>query len=240
MRLVLLAAALTCAGVAVVLLNEGIAVGATAAAGLTALLLFGRQAVRHRRLARRLMATTRPERLVGLPVRVGAVGGAAFAAGLGRPAIFCDERLLATLTGEELLAVTLHERAHQLARDPLRTAALATVTPFVRMSSPGAAWLERLAARREIAADRFALSHGASRTAIASALLKVGRLEPAVVPGFAPAVDLRLRALLDEEAEIVPRRGRAAGLIAAGAVVAGASCLLLLHPWAAASAVACC
>lgn len=240
-RLVLRAAVLTCTAVAVVVLGGGVvlaAAGAVLAVGVV--LLFVRQVVRHRRLARGLLAVTWPARLAGLPVRLGPLDGAAFAAGLGRPVIFCDERLTATLTDAELEAVMQHECAHQVARDPLRTAALAAVAPILRPFPSGAAWMERLAARREIAADRFALAQGASRAAIASALLKVDRLAPAAVPGFAPAATLRLRALLGDEPDVSPPRGRRAGLLTAGAVIAGAACLLLLHPWVTTSAAACC
>lgn len=239
-KLVLLAAVVACTGVAIFAMGGLMTLAAVTVTGAAVGLLFVRQIVRHRRLTRALLLTTRPERLVGLAARVGHIGGAAFAAGLTRPTIFCDERLTATLSGEELRAIVLHERAHQQARDPLRTAALAAVAPFVGPLPAGAAWLERRAARREIAADRFALEHGASRAAIASALLKVDRLDPAVVPGFASAVDLRLNALLDEEPEVAPRWGHAARLMAAGALTAGVICLLLLHPWAATSVVACC
>lgn len=210
----------------------------TVVAGLLAGLAFVRHAVRHQRLTRALLALTRPGKLNGVEVRLGPVRNAAFVAGLVKPQIFCDERLVSTLDDEELRAVTFHEHAHQLARDPLRMALLAVAAPVMRKTRSGVALLQRLAAEREIAADRAALLWGASRASIASALLKVRPFEPAGAPGFSPAIDLRLRALLDEEPG-TPQRTRRCRATLAGLGLATALCLQLLHSSSAVAATCC-
>lgn len=231
--------ALACAAGTMLFHASAATVPIAIAIAATAVLLFVRQAARHRRLTRGLVAITRPGKLNGIEVRLGPIHHAAFVAGLLAPRIFCDARLATELTDNELRAVTLHEQAHQVARDPLRMTLMAVIAPPARLIPSGAAWLERRAAEREIAADRTALSRGASRAAIASALLKVGRLEPAGAAGFAPAVDLRLRALLgDETFSPRPRRWGAA---VAGLALGTALCLLLLQ-WSAGNAagLTCC
>lgn len=189
---------------------------------------FLRVSATHSAVARRLRDRSAVEQVAGTELRVGQVGGAAFVAGLLRPDIFCDRNLIDELDEAELQAVTLHERAHQLARDPLRTAAVASVAPLLRRFERGRAWLESRAAEREIAADRYAIAHGVGRPAIASALLKVPTAGLAHAAGFAPAAELRLRALLDDEPQ-VDRRPRLLRGITAGVLVGAAGCLLMLH-----------
>lgn len=217
-----IATALACAAVAALGHASHIVLAILGAATLTAGPAVVRESLRQRRLARGLLAVTRPGQLHGIRVRLGPLHGAAFVAGLVRPRIFCDDRLLAALAPDELRAVALHERAHQRARDPLRMLLLSAIAPWVRRLPPGPAWLERRAADREIAADRAALTRGASRAAIASALSKVGPLHPAGAPGFARAIDLRLAALLDGA---YPTRHRWSSTLA-GLALAGSLCLV--------------
>lgn len=200
-----------------------------AALGVTTLIVgpaLVREGFRQRRLARGLLAVTRPGQVHGIRVRLGPLHGAAFVAGLVHPRIFCDDRLAATLTADELRAVALHERAHQRARDPLRMALFSAIGPLARRLPSGPAWLERQAAEREIAADRAALSRGASRAAIASALSKVGPLHPTGAPGFARAIDLRLAALLDGA---YPTGHRWSWTLAGLAVASSLCVVTLLH-----------
>lgn len=128
-------------------------------------------------------------------------------AGLWRARIYCGDDLAARLEADELDAVILHERHHRLDRAPLRLVAIAAVSPIVARVPQGHAWLERERARIEIAADSFAVACGASREALAGALLK---LSPgpglALAPGFATVADLRVRALLGEPIGFDPNR----------------------------------
>lgn len=186
-------------------------------------------AVRHARLAGRLRAGSAAGQVANVRVRLGKHDRSAFVAGLSRPEIFCDRALLDDLTTDELHAVVLHERAHQLARDPLRMVAAATIAPLMSHLAVGRDWLSRHAARREIAADTFALTSGASRAAIASALLKVGPARAVHASGFTPAVDARLLALLGDEPPVHHRPPRWPAVVG-GAALGTILCLVMLHP----------
>lgn len=227
----IVAATATCAAGAVVgtALGAAIAVVAAAMAAL-ATAVFLRICVTHGWLTRELRARSTETEVAGTRLRLGPIGGSVFVAGLARPSIFCDETLLADLDDEEIGAVTLHERAHQLARDPLRTTAVAVVAPLLSRFDRGRAWLEGRAAAREIAADRYALAQGADRRAIASALLKVAPAGAAHASAFAPAAELRLRALLGDETD--PSRPRPWLAITVGAALGTAVCLTMLLPGA--------
>lgn len=217
----------TCATGGAIGRGLGIAVAsAVAMVAVLALLAFVRVSVTHRALARRLRHRSTATEVAGTRLRVGPVGGSVFVAGLVRPEIFCDRMLLDELDDAELRAVTLHERAHQLARDPLRGAAAAVVAPVLTQSAAGQAWLERRAAAREIAADRYALLRGVDRRTIASALSKVPPAGAVHAAGFAPAVELRLRALLGEDLDVAPRCPWPA--LAFGALVGAGMCLTML------------
>ena len=228
---ILAVAMCACALSAVVVHATSLALAALGGPVLVLFPLLLRELVRHTRLTRELIQRTEPSEIAGVEVRLGRVQEAAFVAGISRPTIFCDSHLAATLTDDELHAVVRHERAHQLARDPLRLALVAVAARVLRRFPAGAEWCERAVASREIAADRAALRHGVPRAAIASALLKVGRFEPAGTAGFTPAVDLRLRALLHETSETPRTPSRALWILLPGLVIAGLLlCSLLLPP----------
>lgn len=102
----------------------------------------------------------------------------AYTAGLLRPRIWVSTELCERLDHDGLAAVLWHERAHLLARDPLRVliarilAALLFVVP----------WVGALALRYEVAkeldADREALSRLGSAEALAGALYSLGDRNP--------------------------------------------------------------
>ena len=237
----LVAATVTC-GAGVVIGTTVGAVLAVVAGVLTAVgtLAFLRVGAAHGWLTRQLRARSTQTEVAGTRLRLGTVGGSVFVAGLSRPTIFCDRRLLDELDDDEISAVTLHERAHQRSRDPLRSAAVAVIAPLLLRFGRGRAWLEHRAAAREIAADRYAIAQGADRRAIASALLKVPTVGAAHAAAFAPAVELRLRALLGDE-PARPRRGSWVA-IAIGVVVGAVVCLAMLDAPAAVADIlqACC
>jgi len=186
----------------------------------------GREAWRHQRLAAGIGRLARPATLHGRPI--GLVPGLAGAvvAGLHRPRIFCAEDLPGRLDEDELRAVILHEHHHQLSRAPIRIALIDAVAPVLGRFEAGRAWMEGVRARVEIAADSYALASGASRPALASALLKLASgAGLSVAPGFATASELRVRALLGEEPET--RRGRSLPALFVVALVVVASCLVL-------------
>lgn len=194
------------------------------------LLLFALAALRHVALVRDLRRCSVPAELSGTPVRLGRLGDAAFVAGLHRPEIYCDERLPQELTSGELRAVLLHEQAHQRSFDPARLLMLDLLTPVARPFPVGRQWLASASARREVAADRYALANGARRGELASALVKLPPLARAHVAGFTPAIDLRLQALLgDIDAVTTPALLRSSGMLLLGGLVGAAMCTWLLH-----------
>lgn len=181
----------------------------------------------HGHFSRRMRACTVPARVDGVALRLGAPGRSAFVAGLWRPEIYCDRALLEELDPGELRAVLLHEHGHQRVRDPLRILAADLVFRLISWTGRAGAWRERTLARREIAADQYALSAGATRSAIASALLKVAPDSTGHAAAFAPATELRLRALLADGPPTSPPRWRA---VLAGLAIGVAACLAIVHP----------
>lgn len=196
---------------------------ATVLVGVAAGIL--RRAVAHRRVTRGHLEAATVEQLAGTTVHVGPYRGA-FVGGLWRPHIFVGREVAGRLREDELRAVVLHERAHQRARDPLRILALETLAPWLARTRIGAEWVTVQLASREIAADRFAIEQGASREAIASALLEVPAAEPATA-GFTSVVDLRLRALLD--GELPSTRSSRWVAVTAGVTLGLASCWSVTH-----------
>lgn len=189
------------------------------------LLAIGREAWRHERLAAKITGLSIPATLDGRSVGLVPGLGAALVAGLHRPRIFCADDLPERLDAEELRAVILHEHHHQLDRAPARLVLIGALGPVMSRLEIGRAWMERERARLEIAADVYALRAGASRQALASALVKLASdPQMSIAPGFGSAADLRVRALLGD-ATGIERDGSAGPVIAALVLVA--SCLVL-------------
>ena len=122
----------------------------------------------------------------------------AFVLGPLRPEIFVSRSLLETLDAEELEAVILHEEHHQRTRAPLRTLALAAWMRIIGLIPVLERWIERRLAQLEIDADRYALAGGATRAAIASALVKCDMSAARIGLGYASAADVRLRQLVGD------------------------------------------
>jgi len=181
---------------------------------------------RHVRLARALGAGSVRDVQLGVEIRWRSSPRVAAVAGLHRPSIFCDPRLRQSLSPRELRAVLLHERCHQLRRDPLRLLLLASVEPVVRLAPRGREWLERSRAHLEIAADAYALSQGALRADLAGAILKLGATPAGTAAAFSSAVELRLQALtggVDPSASrsaASPRWGIAVGVVSLACAMA--------------------
>lgn len=98
----------------------------------------------------------------------------AYTAGLLRPRIWLSTGLCERLDPDGLAAVLWHERAHLVARDPLRVliarslAALLVVVPWV------GALVERYEVAKELDADREALRRMGSAAPLAGALYSLG------------------------------------------------------------------
>ncbi len=183
---------------------------------------------RHARLARALEFGSVPGTHAGVLVRWRRFRSGAVVAGVRRPTIYCDPDLRRSLSTAELRAVVLHERCHQLRRDPARLLVLAALEPFLRLLRPGRAWLEWRRARLEIDADGFALRHGVERADLARAILRLGGAEPALnSAGFASAVELRLKALVGDIHDSSTNGRRRLAATIAGATLSCA--LAVLH-----------
>ena len=195
------------------------------AAALVLVVAIGREAWRHQRLAASMARLAYPATIEGHAIGLVPGLGAALVAGLRRPRIFCAEDLPRRLDAEELRAVILHERHHQIEGGPARLVLIGALAPVLGRFESGRSWLERERARIEIAADTYALDSGASRPALASALVKLASSPTmSVAPGFASAVDLRVRALLGEATGI--EGDGSAGQVAATLVLI-VSCIAL-------------
>lgn len=186
------------------------------------------QAIVHGRLSCALRLQARPASLAGQGVELVPGAAVAFVAGLRRPRIYCSDDLALMLDADELRAVLLHERHHQLTHAPARLVVLSGLARIVGRVERGRAWLERWRAQIEIAADAHAIRSGALRSALARALLKLDASSPtASLAAFSSANELRFRVLLGEtlpSAESMPSTLRSAVLTAAA--VAGV-CLIL-------------
>lgn len=195
----------------------------------------------HRRLALALSSRCAPAQVQGFDLHAGRLAGAAFVAGLCRPQIYCDRRLLEELSPAELTAVLLHEHAHRQSRDPMRRVAADGMALLIRRFPAGRRLLTNITAGMEIQADRYALDNGASRPALASALLKVAPMRAYGV-GFASAADLRLRALLEEDSGCEYRHQPARHIRRAALITlpAALACIVLTFEHAAIPALATC
>lgn len=176
-------------------LAAGVGVGAAALLGAVAW-----HAYAHHRLTVRLRAASRPRVVAEVEVQVLPTATVPFVAGMRRPQIFCapvNDRL----APDELRAVLLHERFHQLDWAPAKLVMLKAFASFIGGMPAGRAWLARRFAALEIAADKHAIEQGSSRGALARALLKLAPMRSGSVGiGFTSATDIRLRALLGEPA----------------------------------------
>lgn len=158
------------------------------------------QVRRHVRLASILDQTAHTTWLAGHEVALVSGLSTPYVAGLPRAQIYCPIGLGQRLSPDELRAVILHERHHQLAHAPFRLVLLAALRPAVQPLPGGRSWLERQRGAIEIAADDHALRSGARRPALARALLKLAAEHPdASFAGYASASDLRLRHLVGDE-----------------------------------------
>jgi Zn-dependent protease with chaperone function len=139
--------------------------------------------------------------------------------GLRRPRIFVSRSVREMLTDDELDASLAHERAHHQTRDNLKRLIVACSPDLVGLWPGGRALERQWREAVEFAADARAVSGSECRgVLLASALLKVARMTPAVgVPvagmGFyngAP-ISERITRLLSPrlEEEPAPRLGRA-------------------------------
>jgi hypothetical protein len=159
--------------------------------------------------------------LLGIAAAVDVVATAeAFAVthGLLRPRILLSTGLVEALDGAELTAVLVHERHHLQRRDPLRLLAARVLAGYGWYLPLLAWWAQRLAVRRELAADRAATT-STGVAAVAGALLKLAdRPTPAAVAAVNPMGNLPDRIAQLEGRKLTRRTS--VGWLLAGATLA--------------------
>jgi beta-lactamase regulating signal transducer with metallopeptidase domain len=124
--------------------------------------------------------------------------------GAWRPRIFVSESVRAACSAEEFRAVLAHEEAHLAARDNLKLLLLTVAPDALGLTPLAAAMTDQWGAAAEREADqRAAGADRERRLALASALIKVTRLQSSGAPGAALAMPVaaddisgRVRALL--------------------------------------------
>lgn len=181
----------------------------------------------HVRFVRALRAHASEGELGGVPVKY-VSGVAPFVAGILRPRVYCDPGLTRELTSLQQRAVALHERHHLQRRDPLRLQLSRALRPLATFAPGLRAHLDAYEVRYEVAADKYALRHGATPADIAGALLAMlehDRLR--LAPGFIAVAEIRLRALRND-ASVVPDSTK--GVIATLGLAASAimACIVFL------------
>lgn len=195
-----------------------VVLGVAAMGLLLAGLAFVRAARRHALVVGGIARLARPAALNGHAISLVPGLDAPLVGGLRKPTIYCGDGLPHRLDPAEIQAVILHERHHQLARAPIRLVVLAAAEPLLKQAVAGRSWLARERARIEIAADSFAISSGVPRETLASAMMKLSTVpQSKLMPGFASAADLRIRALLGERTGLEP--GASSGLARVGAAI---------------------
>jgi Peptidase family M48 len=155
--------------------------------------------------------------------------------GVVRPRLLVTRGLLEALAPEELLASVAHELGHRRGWDNLKRLAMRAAPDILAPTSVARDIERRWASASERTADHLAGDDGATRCALASALVKVARLMPPVTPVTEPICTLvgggdiasRVERLLDDRlvadaARSRPSRwGIAVTLLAASLVVLG-------------------
>jgi beta-lactamase regulating signal transducer with metallopeptidase domain len=183
-----------------------------------------RQARTHSGLSKGLRAVARPAVIGGRIVGVAPGVRVALVAGIRRPTTYVSADVIATLTGDEIEAVLLHERHHELSHAPALVVVLTGADAVLGRVPWVSGWIAWARAQIEIDADRHAVGAGSTRQSIARAIVKLADPSTALsTSGFAPTTDLRLRALLNPT---TPRSSRWAEDVGKVVLLAGAVAII--------------
>ena len=123
-------------------------------------------------------------------------GRAALVAGPLRPSIYLGVGLIRSLSAAELAAVLHHEEHHRRTRAPLRTVALFAWLAILGRSTLAQRAISGRLLDLERSADAYALRHGVTRAALASALIHADAAPAAAAAAFSSYADWRALALL--------------------------------------------
>ncbi|MBN7798738.1 M56 family metallopeptidase [Parahaliea mediterranea] len=139
----------------------------------------------------------------------------AWCAGILRPQVYISRGLLATLNGEQLQAVLLHEQAHLQRRDNLRAALLQWATVFWPPRARRRLWRD-LRQATEAACDQVAAAGADRADLVASAIARLSQAEPtgAAAPTARAGRDCDTDALLQRLEKL--RSPQQAGAVAVG------------------------
>lgn len=156
-----------------------LAIAAGLAAGARALALMART----RALTVRLRPVPVPSRTAMAAVRLGLAGRLtvfdsrlplAFTAGLVRPRVHISSAAVHALEPDELEAVLLHERAHLVARDPLRVAVARLLAGALFFVPLAGGLCRRFELAKELDADREVIATQRQVASLAGALDRLG------------------------------------------------------------------
>lgn len=146
----------------------------------------------------------------------------AWCAGILRPQVYISRGLLATLDGEQLQAVLLHEQAHLQRRDNLRAALLQWATVFWPPATRRQLWHD-LQQATEAACDMAAAACGDRAEQVAAAIERLTQTAPAGAPPSSTRAGLGC----DADA-LLQRLGRLRSPEQVGAVAAGSWLMMSL------------
>ena len=126
--------------------------------------------------------------------------------GLLTPTIYASTEVINSLDPAEWAAALAHEASHAATRDPLRLLWMASCPDFLRLFGGDQPWRRAFSSACEFAADAGA-SHGDQEVALdlASALLKVARIRPALFPGGDALADVALSPAFSNSADLEAR-----------------------------------
>ncbi len=129
----------------------------------------------------------------------------AFTAGIFRPTVHISTGLMEGLTPEELRAVVLHEIHHAVNRDPLRLFVLSFIRDAFFFLPLGRYLMDSFHVHKELSADEGVVSVTGRPFDLATAILKMVRMQCSPIPAHIPAVggmelvEKRVRTLLEDD-----------------------------------------
>ena len=127
--------------------------------------------------------------------------------GTFRPRLFIAERVLKSLTGDELAAAIAHERGHLDARDNLKCSVLRICRDVLMIVPCGRSVDRAWAEAAECAADEYAARQSPQKALnLASALVKIAKMIP--VKSQAPMPDVVFLVAVDSGRGVKARVGR--------------------------------
>lgn len=134
--------------------------------------------------------------------------------GMFRPRLFIAERVIESLSQEEMVAAIAHEYGHLAARDNLRRTLIGACRDMLAIVPCGRSIDRAWSENAEAAADEYAADRGSAVALnLASALIEIARMVPA---GVRPSMPAGAFILGDETHSVMGRVNRLLALAGAG------------------------